>query len=164
MQRRRFFVGSMSPIKRDAVAKAFGVRKDCIVCCDVKSGIPEQPVGKKQTQEGAHNRCVGASHDAAFDAAIDVAIGIENGMWRNDNDDENETKKENLWLDGACIAIKMPSSSEVEFVWSDTIVIPPDHPPGPHGMWSKLKDPHIEICGRLRKDILADAMTQWLKK
>lgn len=123
----RITLGSTSAIKREAVEAAF---PGCLVQQhNVPSGVPEQPVGRAQTEQGARNRCSGALKAAV--GPVDLAIGIENGMWR-------EASGEGF-VDGAAVVVHRIGSDEPILGWSDVLPIPADHPPGDAGMWSALK-------------------------
>ena len=153
----RVALGSTSYIKKDAVCTVW---KDCqITQFGVSSGLPDQPIGKAQTLEGARNRCVGAMREAG-DGSWDMAIGIENGMWQEV--EEEKEKAGGKWVDGAGIVINDGSKEHV--VWSDTIDIPATgHPRGPNNQWSVYKDPHSVLTQgkRPRARFLSDAISQW---
>lgn len=148
-------LGSTSPIKLEAVRGAFTGELYSFATCDAKSLVPEQPVGKVQTREGATNRCNAAKLYAASLPPRDnnsvISIGIENGMWQ---------AFDGRWVDGACIV--MMKNGVYHECWSETIDIPPDHPKGEHGMWSAWKDPHIRLCGKSRAQILKEALVAYI--
>lgn len=102
----RIALGSESHVKKEAVLKTWPNAK--VVQYGSPSGVPDQPVGKLQTEKGARNRMMDAMRKAGED--WDLAIGIENGMWEVDS----------KWVDGAAIAICC--KGVVEVIWSDTIV------------------------------------------
>lgn len=73
-------VGSLNPVKCDAVGEAFGHYFDEVVVegISVASGVPEQPVGE-QTLVGSRNRArrlreLAAAREAAY------CVGIEGGI------------------------------------------------------------------------------------
>jgi len=143
-------LGSASPIKRDAVKKAL---PNCeLQLHHIESGVPPQPVGKAQTEEGAKNRCAGAKARAV--GPVDLCIGIENGMW----------EEKGVMVDGAAIVID--DGRNVTVIWSDVLPIPAGHPGGPNGEWSLLKDPHSVLTQgqRPRAAFLADALSKWAKE
>ena len=135
-----FAIGSTSHIKINALLMAF---PDSIIYpIDVRSRIPEQPRGKEETLKGAKFRAMDALAECS--EPIDWAIGIESGMWDG--------------VDGAAIVcIAVPSGKEY-IAWSEELTIPPDHPPGPMGRWSKMNDPHQFISGKSRSQYLAEAI------
>lgn len=79
------------------------------------SGVPEQPVGKAQTLEGASNRCNGARQAALESGAeFDLCVGIENGMWKSESGDG--------MVDGAAIVVEDARDGRW-VVWSDEVRI-----------------------------------------
>lgn len=73
-------VGSYYPVKVAAVRSAFGAINPSgpytIECCDVPSGVSEQPLSHVETISGARNRATTCR--TALDA--DFGIGIESGL------------------------------------------------------------------------------------
>lgn len=140
----RFAIGSTSDIKRNALAQSF---PGCIIYpIDCPSRVPEQPIGKEQTLQGARNRAMGALAECA--EPIDWAVGIESGMWDG--------------KDGAAIVLIKVPTGETKIAWSEELQIPENHPPGPSGRWSKWKDPHSMIVNRSRADFISDAIKKSL--
>ncbi len=72
-------VGSTNPVKIAAVAAVVArVWPQCRVFgVAVASGVPDQPMGDEQTQEGARTRARAA---LAMDGGADLAIGLEGGV------------------------------------------------------------------------------------
>lgn len=81
-------VGSANPVKMDAsidgIASSLQIDKQSIssMGINVKSGVPDQPIGDKETKQGAINRA-----RAAFDVYMDdhlkkptYAVGLEGGV------------------------------------------------------------------------------------
>jgi hypothetical protein len=92
-----------------------------VACPNVESGVPSQPGGKEQTEQGARNRAQSAlsavekqTNDLG-EPSPTFGIGIENGMWEQDS----------VWVDGACLVILGGWCKEPLVIWSDTVVIPP---------------------------------------
>jgi hypothetical protein len=174
----RLLLGSCSRIKKTAVSQAFAnlLQPENLVCYASSSGVPEQPIGREQTREGAFNRAIDARRNHGAD--FDYVIGIENGIWEVNGG----------WVDGACICI-IPSVWEGEdfvssshdswnaidikipiFLWSDLLVVPPvsERPfaEGPNGEWSEVKDPHAILTGgkRPRADFLKSALIPFVER
>ena len=67
-------IGSTNPVKVNAVERVVPDAESVAVA--VESGVPEQPWGREETVEGAHNRA-----DAALVATdADYGVGIEGGV------------------------------------------------------------------------------------
>ncbi len=74
--KRRVIIGSDSPLKKQATESVFKEGFD-IICFKVDSGIPEQPVGRHQTLQGAINRCRQAMMLCDNFTNNDIVIGIQ---------------------------------------------------------------------------------------
>jgi hypothetical protein len=161
-------LGSTSPIKIGAISEVFP--DNTVIGLNVPSGIPEQPVGKEQTLQGARNRAKNAITSATTDDWT-MAIGIENGIWPEEDN--------GFWVDGAAIVIITRRDGDETIKWSDTIrvcdkqgcrqccIVDPDtHQPllpstsrdDPHGFWAGVSDPHIVLTKKSRKDYIVDAL------
>lgn len=167
-------LGSTSAIKIQAVEEGFGSSLSKLFTVSSESGVPSQPVGKIQTQEGAFNRAVDAIRRTTTAGGFDYALGIENGMWHDETTDTDDEG----WVDGACVCAlpvgwsgnfqnatgNVSTDTELSpqtannvtpiFLWSEVLSIPPvsERPfkTGPDGEWSVLKDPHVVLTGGLR--------------
>jgi adenine phosphoribosyltransferase len=97
------FVTGKSQLKREALeqaAKETGFTNFTIECIPTKSGVPEQPIGMQQIQDGAFNRAEqAATHDATA-----IAVGMENGNVR-----QNFGGGKHEWRDLASIVIRPPN-------------------------------------------------------
>jgi non-canonical (house-cleaning) NTP pyrophosphatase len=102
-------VGSGTGLKPKCVAEVFYEHK--VIAIPISSGVSEQPIGKKETKQGAMNRAI-RSLEEEKDA--DIAFGIENGLIK-DND--------NNWIDIACI-ICIDRNNKIIEKWSDALDIP----------------------------------------
>jgi len=95
-------VGSRNPVKIAAVRSAFGALDPAggfaIECCDVPSGVSEQPMSHGETITGARNRAA-ASREALN---ADFGIGIESGL----------EQIEGIWFTSGWIAIVDRQGSE----------------------------------------------------
>ena len=71
-------VGSRNPAKVEAVRLALArLAPGCVVrAVDVRSGVPDQPVGDHATREGARNR----ARSALGISEADLAFGLEGGV------------------------------------------------------------------------------------
>lgn len=159
-------LGSTSPIKIGAISEVYPDNN--VVGLNVSSGIPEQPVGKEQTLQGARNRAKNAISSTTSEDWI-MAIGIENGIWPEDN---------GFWVDGAAVVIITKDGKET-VKWSDTIqvcdqlgcrrccildpetkkpLLPDNSADDPHGFWAGVSDPHIVLTKKSRKDYIVDTL------
>eukprot|EP01083_Nonionella_stella_P287309 977936_1 len=120
-------LGSGSYIKKKVVEDTFD-SKATVIPLRFASGVPEQPVGKKQTMEGALFR---ANKAKELQPDASIYIGMENGMYREEpqNNDANNNKTTDIfdhWFDIGCIVIiyKNEKNELVEdVVWSDALPI-----------------------------------------
>eukprot|EP01084_Bolivina_argentea_P130654 230634_1 len=173
-------LGSSSYIKKKVVEETFSKNKCTIFGLKFPSGVPEQPVGKKQTQQGAKYRADKAKElkPNAF-----IWIGIENGMYRQPPMQQND-KQTNIfdyWFDVGCIVIiyKNKNNELIEdVIWSDSLPIPIDAAKecltedgkaakyNGNYTWSPLKDPHYELTNgkRPRKLWLLESLKKWKEK
>ena len=173
-------LGSSSYIKKKVVEETFGVKNAEIIGLKFPSGVPEQPVGKEQTQKGAQYR---ADKAMELQPNAKIWVGIENGMYRDDtNKDKDEDDKDiqfKYWFDIGCIVImyKNPENNELlkDVVWSDSLAIPIENTKlcltldgkaakfDGNYTWSPLKDPHNELTQgkKPRKVWLLEAMQKW---
>lgn len=142
-------VGSESTLKRLAVEAAFPRCR--VACVAVQSAVPEQPIGRAETEAGATHRCTAArtAHPDAW-----LACGIENGM---------VSAGDGRWEDVACVAVSVRGEESLRILWSEALAIPiADAAAALAGRgrvtWSPLKDPHIKLCGRPRSDFLATTL------
>lgn len=161
-------VGSTSDIKLEAVREAFSTwlpSEARIIAVNASSGVSPQPLGRPMTVEGATNRCMRAA-EACPEA--DAAIGIENGMWPAEDVGVPTTTAtgEVVFEDAAAIVLWERQSRATAVLWTAALRLPPvaERPfaPGPHGEYSVLKDPHVVLSGKPRKEFLVDAMRKWL--
>eukprot|EP00485_Elphidium_margaritaceum_P015710 CAMPEP_0202733030 /NCGR_PEP_ID=MMETSP1385-20130828/187963_1 /ASSEMBLY_ACC=CAM_ASM_000861 /TAXON_ID=933848 /ORGANISM="Elphidium margaritaceum" /LENGTH=209 /DNA_ID=CAMNT_0049399357 /DNA_START=27 /DNA_END=656 /DNA_ORIENTATION=- len=174
-------LGSSSAIKQKVVKETFASKNVEVVGLSFASGVPEQPVGKAETQKGAQFRAEKAK-ELKPDAS--VWIGIENGMYRQTPDDHQANNQDNeevfkYWFDVGCIFIIYKDDKndqlQTDVCWSDSLPIPIENTKdclekdgksaknnGNH-TWSPLKDPHSELTNgkRPRKMWLLDAMKKW---
>jgi len=80
-------VGSRNPVKIAAVRSAFGAIDPAgsftIECCEVPSGVSEQPMSYGETITGAHNRAVHSREALNADFGIGIESGLEQiaGIW-----------------------------------------------------------------------------------
>ncbi len=73
----RVGVGSGNPVKVAAVETALGGRLDASVeSAPVESGVAEQPVGEKETIEGAENRARRVMRSGEYE----LGVGLEGGV------------------------------------------------------------------------------------
>jgi len=141
-------VGTSSGIKLEAIKLAFE-GWEVLGVDNFISNVPEQPIGKEQTIEGAKFR---AEYARKFHPTADVWIGIENGMFKDSED---------KWVDAGAIVIL--EKGEFNVIWTDQVYIPEDMEKGPNGEWSKLKDPHIVITGKPRALFISEAIIKFRK-
>lgn len=157
-------LGSTSPIKMGAISEVFP--DYTVIGLNVPSGIPEQPIGKEQTLQGARNRAKNAIAKSIDNDWI-LSIGIENGIWPDTS---------GFWVDGAAIVIIGRDGVE-NVKWSDTIrvcdqpgcrrccILDPEtkeplipNTDDPHGFWAGVSDPHIVLTKKSRKDYIRDVL------
>ena len=157
MSSQTIIVGSQSPIKINAIKDAF--RSFTVIGVNCNSSVHEQPVGLEETEKGARHRAK-CAFDSFKNMNLYYAIGIENGM----------VSTENGWVDLAAIVIIDHSGKETT-LWSEEIKIPEEAVRScmnANGRefrnWSPLKDPHFEISGKSRQNILSDALKKWKNK
>eukprot|EP01083_Nonionella_stella_P162190 532231_1 len=170
-------LGSGSAIKKKVVEDTFD-SKATVLPLRFASGVPEQPVGKKQTMEGALHR---ANKAKELQPDASIYIGMENGMYREEQQDNDASDIFDHWFDIGCIVIiyKNEKNELVEdIVWSDALPIPvkstkecltKDGKAAKNDgnyTWSPLKDPHSELTNgkRPRKMWLLEAMQKWKAK
>ncbi len=109
-------ITSQNFVKVDAARQAFtayfGPNAFHFISLDTDSGIPDQPWGKKQTQQGAKNRILDArkkNPDAAY------YVSIESGLLK-----EGQSR---VYVINAC-AIANPL--KIHFNWASTFELSPD--------------------------------------
>ncbi len=75
---RRVRVGSTNPPKLEGVRQALAAYLEELetIPVDVESGVPDQPIGYPQIQEGARNRARAAQESGP----CDLAVGYEDGL------------------------------------------------------------------------------------
>ncbi len=113
-------VGSTNPVKVEPVrlvlARAFPEAR--VVSVEVRSGVPEQPIGPEQMRQGARNRALGALKEVLAQApATDETrwgVGLEGGV-----DFEDEV----AWLTGAVAVVTDGGRSSL--AWSPRCPLPP---------------------------------------
>jgi hypothetical protein len=154
-------LGSTSPIKKAAIE---AVWPEAIVkTFEVDSQVPEQPVGKNQTMLGAKNRCRNAFKKSE-NFQTTLIVGIENGIWTQPPptlpsvDYELRLEVDEVWVDGAAISVLRVEDDNTSEFWSDVIYIPKTFKEGPNGIWSHLKDPHLELSGKSRQTYIQEAL------
>ena len=167
-------LGSGSAIKKKCVDDTFG-GKATVIGLKFASGIPEQPVGKEQTKEGAEYRAKKAQ-EMKPDAMI--WIGIENGMYREVPEDAKDASPFDYWFDVGCIVVMWKNEkNEViqDCVWSETLAIPVESAEmcltkdgkaaqnAGNLTWSPLKDPHRELTTgpKPRAVFLSETLQKW---
>lgn len=156
-------VGSTSPIKKAAVEAVWP--DATVMTFDVDSQVPEQPVGKKQTMFGAVNRCRNAFRKSVEDSPT-LVLGIENGIWTEPPKSVQvdyelrpaDSNSKEVWVDGAAISVLHVEDDNTSEYWSDVIYVPKTFEEGPDGIWSHLKDPHLELSGKSRQTYIQEAL------
>jgi len=156
-------LGSTSILKWKAVTEAFPGQT--VYCEEVVSCVPEQPVGKQETEKGAIWRAQKAFEGFKQKGKhVDIAIGIENGMF---------LESDGKWYDIAAIVILSIKGNDIvesTTVWSDVLQIPDkfvkactNEKGEIFDVWHQSKDPHIKITNgiRSRKDFLCSALCTW---
>eukprot|EP00483_Globobulimina_turgida_P004442 UN04451 len=163
-------LGSSSYIKKKVIEETFG--KQCtVISLKFASGVPEQPVGKQQTKQGAKYR---ANKAKELKPNACIWIGIENGMYR----DASGIDIFDHWFDIGCIVIIYKNGNNElmeDVIWSDSLAIPikatkeclmengKSAKNNGNYTWSPLKDPHYELTNgkKPRKIWLLEAMKKW---
>ena len=159
---------STSQIKVDALVDAINRARINASVTAVKgseSGVNEQPVGEAEILRGATNRAMTAR---AINAWQEVYIAIENGIQQERND----------WVDYAIVLASVPGYGAMGWVRSQAVTFPSEaveftaNKEGGFvlntvgktlaelGFVQQHDDPHFELSGIHRKDILCDALVE----
>jgi non-canonical (house-cleaning) NTP pyrophosphatase len=165
-------VAGASKIKIEAVQAVvdrMGLHSSVNGIAGAESGIGEQPNGEAQIFQGALNRALSAK---AADPRFDAYIGIENGVVRVEDDEELGTG----WFDYACCLLLLPRWQSIRWVDSAKCEFPEQavlhalakpggfelHTVGKSlqelGVVRRHQDPHLDLCGKSRQDILVEAV------
>lgn len=156
----KIILTSDSEIKGNAVEAIFSPYIYEILKLKSVSGVPEQPMGFEQIEEGARNRIksVTPKTECEFDDVIYVSI--ENGI----------VNIQNKYYDTACIVLSF--NGIVSICWSSMVEmkeqyvneIPTDQSKTyaeiifEKGLTNNKKDPHESICDVSRQEILEQAL------
>lgn len=156
----RIGLGSASQLKIAAVKQVFPHAE--ILCVDAPSGVPPQPIGKEQTQQGATNRAMTVLEQLPD---CDLWIGIESGMWKKEG--AGGGGEEDAAFIVMLVADKTtPWGYMPHVILTEAIDIPPvaqrPFSVGPNGEWSVLKDPHQVLTGKPRQEYIEDALRTFL--
>jgi len=76
-------VGSTNPVKVNAVTQAYkkcGLSINAIGISNIKSGVPDQPIGWAQTERGAKNRAINALLQCKSNTQPKYSVGLEGGL------------------------------------------------------------------------------------
>ncbi len=168
-------IGSGSQIKIRAVQTAFP-NSTVIPHTTAASNVKDQPIGKRETYEGARNRAIETFRQLCKkdNNRCDAYIGIENGIWDPTDDgwdemdfakfaarmgskpDHSGEENQHVWIDAAIVVMLVPIDESKEefltfFVESEHLPLPPKSKRpfegGKRGEWSVLKDPHEVLTG-----------------
>jgi non-canonical (house-cleaning) NTP pyrophosphatase len=159
-------LGTTSPLKLNACKEAFKSGTVIKTLSHYTSAVPEQPIGREQTQLGAMERAKAALKELLESDvnATHVAVGIENGIYQDD---------EKRWLDAACIVFIVHyrhDDDRILIAWSDAVVVPDNNLKAMATFdgsvhWSSLKDPHRLIEPFLsRQHYLVACMQQLIEQ
>ncbi len=160
----KIVLASTSPLKIEACRKAFAKQADLdLLPLAVDSEIPQQPLDE-ETRKGALNRIRNAK--TCFPNA-DVYVSMENGLFQ-------ETQN---WFDRAVIAVAVKDETPV-FVESKSVEFPyycveearkrgfysctVGKVMEEQGLVNHYNDPHLDLCGISRVDLLSAALTRAL--
>jgi hypothetical protein len=164
-----FGLGSTSKVKKTALENAIWHTELHAACCPIhssESGVSEQPVGEHEILKGAINRAMSAWRNQPED---DCYIAMENGI---------EETEDGRWLDYAIVLAFIPKSGQMVWVPSEAVEFPLSavaltyNKPGGfqnNTVGKTLKDldlvrfhddPHLDLVGKSRRDILKDAMLE----
>jgi non-canonical (house-cleaning) NTP pyrophosphatase len=152
----RVIVGSLSPIKLEAVRIGFGPGFE-VVGVDVKSDVPDQPFGIEIIEYGATNRC---RRSAIADPTGDIFIGMESGLIHSGLA---------TWFDSAAIA-HCRRRGKIIIDHTDRLVIPDKYidlvkmanctvgQAVESCLGGDPKDPHTTLSNRSRLDRISEAV------
>lgn len=171
MQPLTFYIGSGSQIKVNALKEALEETNTFASVTgfpEAQSGIAEQPFGSLEILQGATNRAFSTYQE---DPRADLYFAVENGITYSSADDK--------YFDYAiCLAFD-PSSKKIIWVNSEDCEFPKELTRRvlssyrgvtvgsilfAEGLVKSSKDPHIDLCGKSRQEILRDAFINLLVK
>ncbi len=106
----KIVLASESEVKRAAVEAVFG---SDVFCCQVESGVANQPVGREAAVEGVRNRLNNLPSSLVEKAT--QLIAIENFIEEQDG----------CWVDRAVVLLK--SGKQEQLAWSGAVRVPPEY-------------------------------------
>ena len=163
MTNQKFILGSSSQIKIEALTEALEelkIKGTVISVSQAKSNVNEQPVGEIEIMTGAVNRVYSAYK---LNPTGNAYIAIENGIEYKDPD----------WVDYAVVLLYMPNGLKC-WLSSEEVIFPTKlveitklkgfnkntvgETMQEFGFVSNSKDPHVDLCGITRKEIIKKAL------
>jgi inosine/xanthosine triphosphatase len=118
-------VGSTNPVKvepvRAVLARAFPEAR--VVSVDVRSGVPDQPIGLEQMRLGARNRALGALADLLENRLVQAPDASGGTRWGVGLEGGVEFEDEVAWLTGAVVVVAQHGRESLG--WSPRCPLPP---------------------------------------
>jgi non-canonical (house-cleaning) NTP pyrophosphatase len=172
MQPLTFYIGSGSAIKINALKEALEeaqIYASVNGFSEAQSGIAEQPFGSFEILQGAVNRVFS---NYQLDPRADLYFAAENGITYSEAEDK--------YFDYAVCLVFDPYSQKILWVNSQDCEFPKDVTERvlsglrgtttvgsilqKEGLVRSSKDPHLDLCGKFRKEILKNAFVELLVK